>query len=52
VPLVVGRLVFTVRTDEVVAGFELKVALDRFGNPLTLRLTAPAKPLSGLIVIA
>jgi hypothetical protein len=44
-------LVLTVSIEEVVAGFGLNVALDRVGSPLTLRLTAPVKPWSSLIVI-
>jgi hypothetical protein len=47
------RLVLTARVEEVVVvGLGLKAALDRLGRPLTLRLTAPVKPLSLLIVIA
>ena len=50
-PVDVGRLVVTVKTDEVVAGFGLKFALDRFGSPLAPSVTVPAKPFSWLTVI-
>src|ERR1700737_4472433 len=49
VPLGVPPLVFTVSTDEVVAGFGLKLAVDGDGSPFTTRLTDPVKPFSAVI---
>jgi hypothetical protein len=46
----VRLLTVTVRVEDVVAGSGLKAALARDGRPLTLRVTAPVKPLLGVIV--
>src|SRR2546427_2667791 len=51
VPLGVPPLVFTVSTEEVVAGFGLNPVVEPDGNPLTEKLTGPVKPLSALIAI-
>ena len=50
-PVGVPPLVFNVSTEEVAAGFGLKLAEDPPGDPLTVKLTDPVKPLSALIVI-
>ena len=50
-PVGVPPTVFTVRTEEVAAGLELKPTVDPDGNPLTEKLTGPEKPLRALIVI-
>jgi hypothetical protein len=51
VPLGVPPLVFTVSTEDVVAGFRLKPVAEPDGNPLTERLTGLLKPLSALMAI-
>ncbi len=38
------------RVEDVAAGLGLKPALARDGRPLTLKVTAPVKPLLGVIV--
>jgi hypothetical protein len=43
-------LTVTVRVEVVVAELGLKAALARDGRPLTLKVTAPVKPLLGVIV--
>ena len=48
-PECVGRLVATTSVDDEVAGFGLNNALLLFGSPLTLRLTCPVNPLTGVI---
>jgi hypothetical protein len=53
VKIPLARLPFAVFIFSVLAalaGFGVKVALLRGGKPLTLKLTGPAKPFSGLTV--
>jgi hypothetical protein len=49
VPVAVLRLVLTVSAEELVVGFGLKLAEERFGKPLTLKVAALPKPLRGVI---
>ena len=48
-PTGVVLLVVTLRTDDDVAGFWLKVALAPAGNPEAAKVTGPEKPLMGVI---
>src|SRR5436190_444677 len=50
VPAGVVPLVVTENVDDVVVGFGVKLPLTPAGNPLALNVTAPVKPLSGVIV--
>src|SRR2546423_451097 len=49
-PVGVLVLVVTENVDEVVVGFGAKLPLAPAGSPLALNVTAPVKPLSGVIV--
>ena len=44
-------LVVTESVEDAVAGFGVKVPLAPIGSPLTLSVTWPVKPLTGLIVM-
>src|SRR5439155_2469730 len=50
VPAGVVVLVVTENVDDVVVGFGVKLPLAPAGNPLALNVTAPVKPLSGVII--
>ena len=50
VPAGVVVLVVTENVDDVVVGFGVKLPLAPAGSPLALNVTAPVKPLSGVIV--
>jgi len=49
VPAGVLTVVLTVSVEDAVAGFGLKLPVAPVGNPLALNVTAPLKPLIGLI---
>jgi len=50
VPAGVLTVVLAVSVEDAVAGFGLKLPVAPVGNPLTLNVTAPEKPLTGLMV--
>jgi hypothetical protein len=50
VPVLARLPTFSVSELDVVAGFGLKEAVTRFGNPEAERLTAPVNPLDGVMV--
>ena len=49
VPVAVPPVVFTLSTEEVVAGFGLNPTADPDGFPLTEKVTGPVKLLNALI---
>ena len=51
VPIGVVAMVVTDRVEDEVAGFGLKLPVAPVGNPLTLNVTWPPKPNSGVIVV-
>jgi len=50
VPAGVLAVALTVRVEDPVAGFGLKLPVAPVGNPLTLNVTAPVKPLIGVML--